>query len=232
MKKLGFTLAEVLISLVIIGVVAAITLPALQTNVNKTAIEKQTLKFYQQFKEAIDLYMVDEETDSIASTGLDPDEFVKEHFAYRQICSTTSGCYADTYAAIGGSESYYTTANTDLGSQSTDGTYTTTTGSYMLTDGTVFYIKYYTDSRDECMEVTFDVNGTKGPNQNGYDFSKFYVFYDGSIDESGITPDVRTDSSNTESIVSSQLATCLANSSGGGCFGHFIRSGFRFDYVN
>lgn len=36
MKKFGFTLAEVLITLVIIGVIAAITIPALMNNTNKT----------------------------------------------------------------------------------------------------------------------------------------------------------------------------------------------------
>ena len=42
MKKLGFTLAEVLITLVIIGVIAAMTVPTLMNNTqgqeNKTAL--------------------------------------------------------------------------------------------------------------------------------------------------------------------------------------------------
>ena len=37
MKKIGFTLAEILISLSIIGIVAAITIPTLGTNANKKA---------------------------------------------------------------------------------------------------------------------------------------------------------------------------------------------------
>ena len=44
MKKLGFTLAEVLITLVIIGVIAAMTVPTLMNNTqgqeNKTAFKK------------------------------------------------------------------------------------------------------------------------------------------------------------------------------------------------
>ena len=36
MKKLGFTLAEVLITLTIIGIVAAITIPALMHSMDKT----------------------------------------------------------------------------------------------------------------------------------------------------------------------------------------------------
>ena len=47
MKKRGFTLAEVLITLTIIGVVATMTLPALMTNTAetqaKTGLKKLTL---------------------------------------------------------------------------------------------------------------------------------------------------------------------------------------------
>ena len=39
LKKTGFTLAEVLITLGIIGVVAAMTLPAVITNVQKKVVE-------------------------------------------------------------------------------------------------------------------------------------------------------------------------------------------------
>ena len=46
MKKFGFTLAEVLITLAVIGVVAAITLPSLNDDIGFKAIEKQNAKFY------------------------------------------------------------------------------------------------------------------------------------------------------------------------------------------
>ena len=46
MKKLGFTLAEVLITLVIIGVIAAMTIPTLMNNTNSQ-------EFRSAFKKAI-----------------------------------------------------------------------------------------------------------------------------------------------------------------------------------
>ena len=46
MKKLAFTLAEVLITLVIIGVVAAMTIPTLVTNADKKATATKLKVFY------------------------------------------------------------------------------------------------------------------------------------------------------------------------------------------
>ena len=54
MKK-GFTLAEVLITLGIIGVVAAVTLPALIQNYKNHVVETRLAKFYLKFNEAIKL---------------------------------------------------------------------------------------------------------------------------------------------------------------------------------
>ena len=54
-KKAAFTLAEVLITLGIIGIVAAMTMPALiQRNINHTA-EARLKKFYSVFNQAIQL---------------------------------------------------------------------------------------------------------------------------------------------------------------------------------
>jgi prepilin-type N-terminal cleavage/methylation domain-containing protein len=66
MKKNGFTLAEVLITLAIIGVVATMTLPALMTNTGeqqaKTGLKKgiNTLTEAAQMNEAIDIGDMDE----------------------------------------------------------------------------------------------------------------------------------------------------------------------------
>lgn len=51
--KRGFTLAEVLITLGIIGVVAALTIPALITKYNKSVIETRLKKFYSTMEQAI-----------------------------------------------------------------------------------------------------------------------------------------------------------------------------------
>lgn len=54
-EKLAFTLAEVLITLGVIGVVAAITIPGLITSYNKKITETRLAKFYSVFNQAIRL---------------------------------------------------------------------------------------------------------------------------------------------------------------------------------
>lgn len=54
-EKLAFTLAEVLITLGVIGVVAAITIPRLITSYNKKITETRLAKFYSVFNQAIRL---------------------------------------------------------------------------------------------------------------------------------------------------------------------------------
>ena len=54
-SRKGFTLAEVLIALVVIGIIAAITVPLLIQNYQKQAVEKRLLKSYSTFNQAIKL---------------------------------------------------------------------------------------------------------------------------------------------------------------------------------
>ncbi|MBR1753460.1 type II secretion system protein, partial [bacterium] len=55
----GFTLAEVLITLGIIGVVAALTIPTLISNNNKRIVETRLAKFYSTINQAIELSEVE-----------------------------------------------------------------------------------------------------------------------------------------------------------------------------
>ena len=58
-RRIAFTLAEVLITLGIIGVVAAMTLPALIQKNNNRVVETRLAKFYTTFNQAIQLAEVE-----------------------------------------------------------------------------------------------------------------------------------------------------------------------------
>ena len=53
--KFGFTLAEVLITLGIIGVVAALTIPSLMSKYHRMTVETKLKKFYSTMNQAIKL---------------------------------------------------------------------------------------------------------------------------------------------------------------------------------
>ena len=59
LRKTAFTLAEVLITLGIIGVVAALTLPALINNYEKSVVESRMQKFYTNINAALKLSIVE-----------------------------------------------------------------------------------------------------------------------------------------------------------------------------
>lgn len=219
MKKNAFTLAEVLITLAIVGVVAAVSLPTLNTNVQKQGLSSQIAKFYNQYTKAIEMYKVDNELDNLPDS-FDADAFVRKYFKVTQKCSrqgnsggATAECFADKYKSLEGE-------NSILGSD----VYTMSGSSYMLADGAVMDLSY--DGRT----ITFDVNGKKGPNIIGYDMHKFFVYDDGSIDV--VTPQMRMNNpEDVKTTIAQSFESCKKGDTyDGGCFGHLLRNGFRFDY--
>ncbi|MBR1753527.1 type II secretion system protein, partial [bacterium] len=58
-RKFAFTLAEVLITLGIIGVVAALAIPTLISNNNKRIVETRLAKFYSNMNQAVELSEVE-----------------------------------------------------------------------------------------------------------------------------------------------------------------------------
>ena len=105
---------------------------------------------------------------------------------------------------------------------------------YVLADGSVINLIYYSP-----ISILVDVNGKKGPNRVGYDLWNMTIFYDGVIDESGVTPECRKegikcdfsqlDATTPAEAREGQFEACK-NGEYGGCFGHLLENGFKFDY--
>lgn len=218
MKKIGFTLAEILITLGIIGVIAAIIMPALFSNVERTTLEKQTLKFYNRLTTAFSNYKADNESPSITNIGFNPDNFVRDYFTAER-CANLTDCFSGVYTHINGD-----------GNWTPSFSYSNT--AYKLKDGSVFLIDY-NPSEDSPIIVYFDVNGQKGPNRIGRDLWSVDVFHDGSVDESWATPENKKGSSteiaSMNARIENRFQACLTNQYSG-CFGHFMRNDFKFDY--
>ena len=244
MKK-AFTLAEVLITLGIIGVVAAITLPTLIQNQQKRSLEVATQKFYSTMSQAVKKYMADEGVDDLRNSPLGEkvpycvsDEvirnFVTKYLKVVEECDyEANNCFAPVYK------------NWDGSTPDEEGSYNFTTHvhhendkDYVLADGVVIKIG------DHCppLEFYIDVNGKKGPNRVGYDLWSMSLYYDGVIEESSIGPECRgrIDSKYNDDFYKCEEKSAhekreerfenCKNSTYGGCFGHFLENNFKFDY--
>ena len=250
MKK-GFTLAEVLITLGIIGVVAAMTLPTLIQNHQKRSLEVATQKFYSTMSQAVKKYMADEGVDDLRNTPLagnnyeeiDSPEaiasirnFVTKYLKVVKECNPNAeddnNCFAPVYKNWDGSAPDYNFTTVANWSERKD---------YILADGAVIRIGY--NGGDSPIDLYVDVNGKKGPNRVGYDLWEMDIFYDGVIEESGVGPECR---GRIDSKYDDDYYKCIEHTSHekreirfedickdgqyGGCFGHFLNNNFKFDY--
>ena len=179
MKK-AFTLAEVLITLGIIGVISAITIPSLLTKVRyvrDSAILKEDFSILKQMM----LSANDDGAMGEIVVGNNMDEMKKWFNTYFlpyikvvNVCYGTSGCFASKIKTSNGS---IMTSNIPCGWQSL--AFTLNNGSYVCMDD-------FGDSRfgvipnSQTIGILVDINGDKNPNQLGKDIFAF-VFKDESL---------------------------------------------------
>lgn len=159
MDKKGFTLAEVLITLGIIGVVAALTLPTLISNYRKQEVVARLKKFYSILSQAIIL----SENDNGPSK-----EWTKVYYGGLEDASnkTLALNYFNNYL-----KAYikYTQIDENPPAINSASTINRNIRIY-LSDGSYFYMK-----NGACMDIDYDVNGSKAPNAYGADIFKFII---------------------------------------------------------
>lgn len=162
MKKLnnfGFTLAEVLITLGIIGVVAALTIPTIIARYKAKVMEVQFKKAYSTLFNA---------TEMLREQGLSLYELQSEELIelYAKVLKSPSKCpYNGQY--------YSGICNLKLTSLTGKGAYTNIARPAMqLDDGTLIGIGYKRGGI--FLWINVDINGPqKGPNKVGYDLQVF-----------------------------------------------------------
>lgn len=187
-NKLAFTLAEVLIVLGIIGIVAEITIPTLYNDFHKQEYTTSLKKVYTIFNEALvqianDMGCVGD----LACTGLFDStsvslqafgDAVSSYFRVSKNCgiTTSTGCFSDSVAPN------YDGSGTKTANYSTNSTYYR----FITVDGFSFAIATLGDNCGNttfgvnsmsrvCGQVLIDVNGLKGPNSQGRDIFAFYI---------------------------------------------------------
>ncbi len=141
----SFTLSEVLITLVVIGIIAAITVPVIMANHKKTEASSKLKKFYATLDNAIRLAEIENGTpvNEWNYSGNGTSIFEKYLSKYFSIAKFEKDEYREINAK-----------------------YNAWSGSVYLNDGTLFGF-------DAPSVVIFDLNGDKGPNTYGRDIFVF-----------------------------------------------------------
>ena len=166
-KRAAFTLAEVLITLGIIGVVAALTLPMLIQNYKKTETVSRLKKFYSTMSQAIMMSELENgpagDWEHISMIGSDSKEISGE------VNRAGSLAYFNKYLA---KYLKYTDVVEDSKLME-DGQDADDTSKFILVkmyDGSYVYLK-----TGQCIDMRVDIDGLRGQNQFGKDIFAFLI---------------------------------------------------------
>ncbi len=175
-SKFAFTLAEVLITLGIIGVVAAMTLPSLIADHREKQTVVQLKKVYSTLSNAYlsalneygppgDWELPDR---GVSGAGL---KFMEKFGKFLQITKLCpkgdDSCYPKRITSISGTVSNSDTLETNIAAH------------FVLPNGSAVALKVWQNNcvldNDICAFFEVDVNGFQKPNQYGKDLFRFYV---------------------------------------------------------
>jgi prepilin-type N-terminal cleavage/methylation domain-containing protein len=234
MKK-GFTLAEVLITLGIVGVVAVLTVPSVMKNYQNRMYVAQLQKVYSQLSDATQSIMNDEHVDNFYETSA----------ARKNVCTTDEET-SKTTCTTDGTQYFLTTYFKTIKKDCAKGDYKCTAGSssssYKNISGRnvggigegVYCIQTVNgaticathNSSNSVTSVFVDVNGPAEPNTAGRDVFSMDIKKDGSISDCGTgsnDPEVKTP-------LTCNSSTSDVFGAAGGCLTTIMNSGWKMEY--
>ena len=249
-RRVAFTLAEVLITLGIIGVVAALTMPALISNYKKTVYVNQLKKSVSVIENGFKMILADDGVDKLTDTGLwstfsgdwgrgqQNDEFTSYLGKYFKIIENNV-IDLDNYKQFNGNSNGY---NPRTNFVLEDGIYFMFGDIYKnpnsLSDENCKKAKAFGGNVCEVAISSFyiDVNGSKRPNQFGRDTFQFMLSNDGRLVPNGgkdaaLFQEQADISSNSNYWRNNTVKGCGAsNSEGYVCAARIIENGWKMDY--
>ena len=197
MKKIGFTLAEVLITLGIIGVVAALTAPALVQNAGSAQTGPKLAKAVSTFETANEMALTEQGANSIRTLS-SPEAGLSRSRGYMEALARHMKISFLEEGIAAGSEYVSSTVNKYDGSSS-QGLLATSLDmgvKYLSKDGVIYAVdgpgngainQQQPLNRQYAGDVVIDINGLTGPNRIGKDVFLFILAVDGSLCPWGAT---------------------------------------------
>lgn len=184
----GFTLAEVLLTLSVIGVVAAMTIPTLINKANNSEVSVKVKKYQGVLQSAVTAIMAEKSLSGFDNVYTDKNEFWNDFKSKLNIikeCGTASGagCFAPgvTYKYLNGTDdtlmdnsAAFIKAILSDGASISVGTWVAGCNGNNSISGTGVLTT-------KCEAIAVDINGHKGPNQSGRDFFYWRVYKDGRV---------------------------------------------------
>lgn len=167
LNLLAFTLSEVLLTLGIIGVVAALTIPNLVENYQKNQTAIQLKKVYSMFENAEKMAEVDYGPSTSWDYTLSVSDFMQTY--YKTYLKLLKESQTNDDNNLFGKTINYTNINGDAVS------YVNFGYRAILADGTIIRVS----KNGQFIILSADINGIKGPNKLGRDVFDFELMWDG-----------------------------------------------------
>lgn len=255
MKKNAFNFSEVMITMTVIGVVAALTMPGLVAHYHEKEYVSQLAKSLSQFEQAMQNIMFRHECTDIDCTGVFSsttadnawnNKFSEEMNKSIKIVRTAKSGEAMMPTI---KSKYLKPKDTPL---TTASDWRSTSGFKFMTPDGVFYLvepkgcvavahQYISTINNLCAEVLIDVNSERRPNQYGRDIFKFIVAQNGHLypiygrDYAKAYSGDTTGSDywrNNEALCAGdkKLYDAPANVSGDGCAARIMEEGWKMNY--
>lgn len=244
-KIFAFTLAEVLITLGVIGIVAAMTIAVLMPIYTKKVYVSQFEKFVSTFQNGMRQYMVDSGCSDLACTNLfngNHDDAPWQNNMAAELPKIFKGMRVFGWYAVDYPQTY------DLGGTSTGNNYISDFYAFQLADGTVISIDdddngncaffptpLVSDSKlkNACAQIFVDVNGFKSPNTFGRDIFRFHLGNDGYLYPWGGMEHNKAagiDWKANDVWCVYENSTITAGVTGNGCAARIMENGWEMDY--